>query len=500
MSNNTLEVRVNIRYSTGALTGGVTTYDAEVDLTSDGRGDTLPLLVDAPIAFNFQAGFRMWGKKSQISYGSVKVFGQDWLTDVNQLTDKPPLIRIYVSRNGETEVLRWEGKSYHSKYLGNNIYEISLASIHEIYNEPVIGHEFESINPVDNIKGAMSFGRFMYQIEAIPYDLANNKYIVCNADNNETISVIRVSDKGDPLILGTDYSVSTITIDSVNYVMITLVNQAFGVVTVDIDSTPSTVTMVMENVITGMLDYKSIPYTSITDNIESYYISKGYRNTNNHGHYESGGATIKQIIDLFVDSVFGAWYSINGKDIILDPLKVPEDEVADFIIDENNILSEITSEIDTAPNLSMTINCWRNFRPLRESEIAASIPIADRQALMNPYRRTKSLDDAEVEFPTIPVDNFRKAETTHTGKQYKEGYTSTSQSPTRQPDRLAHLSKLYGDKTRRFYKVTATLSYLDVQLGQIAEINYDKLSGKKVQVVGIQGDLNSSKIKLTLWG
>lgn len=495
----TIDIRVNIRYTSGAKGAG---YDEEIDLTSDGRNGTLPRLVDSPITYKFDSAFRPWSRsKSAASFGSVKVYGQEWLEDVNQLTEYPPKIRIYVSLNGATEELVYDGKSYQSKRLGDNVREIVLAPFTEILNESIIDVMVTGVNPSEEIIPPHCIGRQVYQMEPVMYDYSTNKYLVCTKENNSTYyGALAVYDNGDPLSSGTDYTASTDTIDGNDYYMITLTSPAVGKIVVDMTFDDSTTKQIVDSA--GlMMDYKGVDNDSITDNATAYYSGKYGQNIAQHGWIDYGNNTIRSVMDIMANSVCSCWHSTNGLDYYLDPLKVPEDETATLIINGDDLRGKITSDIDTAPNLSLRIGSRVNHYPYREGEVASGASAYYKNLVSKDARVNVSLENA-VSAHSCPTDNFETTGATHYSKQFKTKFLSsfTAANNNKPKAQVAHLANLYGDKTRRFYTCTVTMNFLEVTLGEIAELNGDGISGKNVQVVGISGDLRANEIKLILWG
>ena len=497
-----IAVRVNIRYSTGALSGGNTYYDQEIDITTDGADGTEPLLVDSPITYSFNSGFRPWSKsRSSSSFGSVKVYDQTWLNDVNELSDRPPLVRLYVTIDDNPEEKVYDGKSYQSKYLGESVYEIMLAPFTEILNEPLAGEMILGLNPSVKLLPPLFIGRQAFQAEPMMYDYANNVYLICSKENNgPTYSISGVRDNGDLLALTTDYSLSTITIDSNDYQAITLVSPAVGKLTVDITGDSSTTNQIYQSV--GlMMDYREIDYDSVTDNAAGYYTTKYGQNIAQHGWMDYGTQTVKDVMDLMAESVTSCWHSKNGKDYYLDPLKVPEDEASILTIDKDNLLSEVTSDVDTAPNLSLRIGGRVNHFVFRDTEVAAGATQAEKDTVTSKARVTVDLAQTLAQH-SVPDDNFVTVGATHRAKQFKEMFLSTftASNNNKIKAQVAHLCNLYGNKTRRFYKCSVTMNLLSLSMGDIVEIDYNDIENKKVQVVGISGDLRENTLKLILWG
>ena len=382
-------VKVTIDYS------DTSKYDSQIFVSDDGSYG-VPVLLDSPIVFRKEVGCWFWGNKTVQNYSSIKVLGQIWA--LNDLQQKyPPKIKIEIVGQG----IIYDGKSNKIKYLGDDVFEFVLSDERDDLKKPLIQSRFDTINPINtNIIAPLSVGRRNYQVECILYDKAINKYVVCmnKIDGVTDVLIEELRDNGD-LFLNTDYSTAYEVIDGTEYLTVTLNSPAAGVVTANVRDTGAAVAPdVAATRIASEFGYtKPIVYNATT-----YIQARFGNNSRGTSLYVNSAKLLSETFDMIADSINGFWYYEHRLgQIVFDCLKEPEHlpvttfgaNNTELVFDETNLLSKISVESDLAEKLTLKIATGKNYRPLRDSELAASLTEQEKADFRREFRFLATYED-----------------------------------------------------------------------------------------------------------
>lgn len=226
------------------------------------------------------------------------------------------------------------------------------------------------------------------------------------------------------------------------------------------------------------------------------------------GGYWQSGVTIRQILDLVMDSYAGWWYVNRFGELSVGRLEDPTGLTATYFLEPYDIPEPgVSTRLDQARGLSLTANGGKNWHVHSDAEVAGSVTAAVRALLTTDYRfRRASIASVSADYGSAggagqPIERpipgaIVSATGIDTLLQDKDDVVTES-------DRWAGLYS----QPRRFYDFpvafTDDLAALEIEPGDVVQLTYPRFNleaGRKLLVVSARGEFLSGRLELTLWG
>lgn len=487
-----------------------TAYDTTTTFTDDETIVGEHKIVDAPVTFSRKVGVWFWGNKTSSSFSSISLYGQESWADNDLQVENTPIVQVYVIINGVDNKV-YDGRCHNIKYKGNGIHEFFLQDLREQFNKPVLNSNGVATNPVKDFVYPFACGSTINQVEPILNDFATDKYIIAEnkPSGSMVINVSKASTNGDPLVVTTDYTVSDVTATTPSGTArgIDLTSPTGGtILTTDLSFTYSSgtysnfeyVAWAFMNVYFGQVDADT---PDVTDLSEPYISTKYGTDFSGVSIYVNDkSTTMRDVLDRMSNCANGFWYVDETAGVVFDTLRIPELETATIEFNESNIIGgKVTSEIDLAKNATFNLACGRNYRPLKDTELASSLTESQKLLYSDEYRYIMDVDDALAlsggSYPTI----LTKSDSTYQKKDKKDYFATDWQDTEACANQVIHLNDLLTTKTRRFYNYSAGMNYSSLKIGAVVKLNIDTIN-KNVIIIEISGDIRESEIKIKAWG
>lgn len=331
--------------------------------------------------------------------------------------------------------------------------------------------------------------------EGVPLVLVNSADLEYDVHDDTTFDVEEVTDQGVILVEGVEWERST---ESTTFGVRRLNNNVQTgkqVARVRGESNPGASVSASDilvtrlpDVIAYLLSRSPIDPGDVHSSVDALDVAAPY----DLCLWDRSGMTIAQALTYFMDSFCGWWYF--DRENLLHVGRLQEIVGPPVVeLSDKNMIGDITPTLDTAPKLSTTLGCVRNWSPHKEGEVAGSVYDDD------PERAQRIAMDQQVRASVLtPHPTYDHA----VSAKPSPSLLSNVEDGQTEIDRRIFLFE--GENT--FYACKAalegSLSYT-LEPGDVVLVTVDRFglhAGKLMMVVSVDTDLNSSVVSLILWG
>ena len=317
----------------------------------------------------------------------------------------------------------------------------------------------------------------VYNIEPVLVDATN---LVYQVHDGAIQAIDAVYENGIALTLTTDY-----TVDLTNG-RFTLVATPTGVITADVKgSKPSgtyitTVADIVQHIVE---EHAGFTYPGDFDTAS--FSALNASNSSTVGLYDTETTTIADVLDRLINTVGGFYgFDRDGK------FQVGRVELASGTADaefDSTTIIEITRLASAVPNFQTRVGYKKNYRPMSETELDASVSSARRDFLTRDGGLSIDTDSAILTaYPNATA-------------LMVDALFSGSSAAATEASRLLTIYKTQRDVYRILVK---TQPYV-LKLNDVVKITFNRYnlgSGKLFRVISIVEDAANNEVELELWG